>query len=91
MFLVDRIALQDQALDTFREHLPNIPLWPKAGETKIATDRRIYVITYPSMLNIIEQETPELSSHFFDLIVIDESHRSIYNIYQNIINYFLLG
>ncbi|MCW3090502.1 MAG: Type site-specific deoxyribonuclease [Ferruginibacter sp.] len=88
LFLVDRIALQDQALDTFREHLPNIPLWPKAGETRITTDRRIYVTTCPSMLNIIEQETPELSSHFFDLIVIDESHRSIYNIYQNIINYF---
>ena len=41
-------------------------------------DRRIYVSTYPSMLNIIRDEVQSLSSHFFDLIVVDESHRSIY-------------
>jgi type I restriction enzyme R subunit len=44
LFLVDRIALRDQALDAFKEHLPNEPTWPKRGEKSIATDRRIMTI-----------------------------------------------
>lgn len=88
LFLVDRVALRDQALDAFKEHLPNEPRWPKVGEKSIATDRRIYVSTYPSMLNIIRDEDASLSPHFFDLIVIDESHRSIYNVYQEVLDYF---
>lgn len=88
LFLVDRIALRDQTLEAFKEHLPNEPRWPKQGEKEIATDRRIYVSTYPTMLNIIRNEAKGLSSHFFDLIVVDESHRSIYNTYQEILDYF---
>ena len=88
LFLVDRIALRDQALEAFKDHLPNEPRWPKEGETTIATNRRIYVSTYPTMLNIIQSNNNILSPHFFDLIVIDESHRSIYNTYQNILSYF---
>ncbi len=88
LFLVDRIALRDQTLEAFKEHLPNEPRWPKQGEKEIATDRRIYVSTYPTMLNIIRNEEKSLSPHFFDLIVVDESHRSIYNTYQEILDYF---
>jgi type I restriction enzyme R subunit len=88
LFLVDRIALRDQALDSFKEYIPNEPRWPQQGETKIATDRRIYVSTYPTMLNIIRSDNTPLSPHFFDLIVVDESHRSIYNAYQEVLNYF---
>jgi type I restriction enzyme, R subunit len=88
LFLVDRIALRDQTLDAFKEHLPNEPRWPKVGEKAIAKDRRIYVSTYPTMLNIIRDEKDSLSPHFFDLIVVDESHRSIYNTYQEILDYF---
>ncbi len=88
LFLVDRIALREQAIDAFREHMPNEPFWPKFGEKSIAKDRRIYVSTYPSMLNIIRDEEQTLSSHFFDLIVVDESHRSIYNTYGEIFEYF---
>jgi type I restriction enzyme R subunit len=88
LFLVDRIALRDQTLEAFKEHLPNEPRWPKPQEKEIATDRRIYVSTYPSMLNVIRDEKKPLSSHFFDLIVVDESHRSIYNTYQEILDYF---
>ena len=88
LFLVDRIALREQAIDAFREHIPNEPLWPKFGEKSIAKDRRIYVSTYPSMLNIIRDDEQTLSSHFFDLIVVDESHRSIYNTYGEIFEYF---
>jgi type I restriction enzyme R subunit len=88
LFLVDRIALRDQALDAFKEHLPNEPRWPKEGEKAIATDRRIYISTYPTMLNIIRDEDIKLSPHFFDLVVVDESHRSIYNTYMEILDYF---
>ncbi|HQV86845.1 MAG TPA: DEAD/DEAH box helicase family protein [Chitinophagaceae bacterium] len=88
LFLVDRIALRDQTLEAFKEHLPNEPRWPKQGEKEIATDRRIYVSTYPTMLNVIRNEEKSLSPHFFDLVVVDESHRSIYNTYQEILDYF---
>ena len=88
LFLVDRIALRDQTLEAFKEHLPNEPRWPKQGEKTIASDRRIYVATYPTMLNIIRDEENSLSPHFFDLVVVDESHRSIYNTYQEVLDYF---
>lgn len=88
LFLVDRIALRNQALDAFKEFLPNAPVWPKVGETEIETDRRIYCATYPTMLNIIQQDNCALSPHFFDMVVADESHRSIYNVYKNIFDYF---
>uniref|UniRef100_Q3AQE7 DEAD/DEAH box helicase-like protein n=1 Tax=Chlorobium chlorochromatii (strain CaD3) TaxID=340177 RepID=Q3AQE7_CHLCH len=88
LFLVDRIALREQALDAFKEHLPNEPRWPNKEETLIAKDRRIYVATYPTMLNIIRDEAQPLSPHFFDFIVVDESHRSIYNTYGEVLDYF---
>jgi type I restriction enzyme R subunit len=86
LFLVDRIALRDQAIEAFKDNAPQYSVWPQTGETKIVTDRRIYVSTYPTMLNITENDG--LSPHFFDLIVVDESHRSIYNVYQNVLSYF---
>ncbi len=58
------------------------------GEKLIAKDRRIYISTYPTMLNIIRDDSRPLSPHFFDLVVVDESHRSIYNTYQEVIDYF---
>ncbi len=88
LFLVDRIALRDQALAAFKEHLPNEPRWPKTGEKAFTKDRRIYVSTYPTMLNIIRNKENTISPHFFDLIVIDESHRSIYNTYGEVLDYF---
>jgi type I restriction enzyme R subunit len=88
LFLVDRIALREQALAAFKEHMPNEPRWPNVGEKLVAKDRRIYVATYPTMLNIIRDETQQLSPHFFDFIVVDESHRSIYNTFGEVLNYF---
>lgn len=88
LFLVDRIALQEQALDAFKEHLPNEPRWPQIADKTIATDRRIYVSTYQTMIGVIRKEDNPLSPHFFDLIIIDESHRSIYNTYQEVLQYF---
>ena len=92
LFLVDRIALRDQALEAFEDFMPSEPRWPKKGEAQnLPTDRRVYVTTYQTMLNIIESgNTPEswLSPHFFDVVLADESHRSIYNIYSHVLNYF---
>jgi type I restriction enzyme R subunit len=88
LFLVDRIALREQALSAFKEHLPNEPRWPNLGEKLLAKDRRVYVATYPTMLNIIRDESQHLSPHFFDFIVVDESHRSIYNTYGEVLDYF---
>ncbi len=88
LFLVDRIALREQALAAFKEHMPNEPRWPNVGEKLIAKDRRVYVATYPTMLNIIRDESQHLSPHFFDFIVVDESHRSIYNTFGEVLDYF---
>lgn len=91
LFLVDRIALQEQALDAFKSFLPNEPRWPNTGERTFGRNRRIYVSTYPTMLNLINNgESPEsfISPHFFDIIIADESHRSIYNIYKQVLEYF---
>lgn len=95
LFLVDRIALRDQALDAFKEHIPEEPRWPKiqgaSHEKEFAKDRRIYVTTYPTMLNMIQNGiTPEtwISPHFFDVVIADESHRSIYNTYKQVLDYF---
>ena len=64
LFLVDRIALRGQALDAFKEHIPDEPRWPDPGEKTITTDRRIYVATYPTMLNIIRDEENSLRPTF---------------------------
>ncbi len=88
LFLVDRIALREQAIEAFKEYMPNEPYWPKFGESTISKDRRLYISTYPTMLNVIRDDEQALSSHFFDLIIIDESHRSIYNTYGEILDYF---
>ena len=92
LFLVDRIALRDQALEAFEEFMPGEPRWPERGEKTFEKNRRIYVTTYPTMLNLIHGgTTPEswISPFFFDLIVADESHRSIYNVYKQVVEYFL--
>lgn len=91
LFLVDRIALRDQALDAFKEFLPSEPRWPNPDESAWAADRRVYVTTYPTMLNLIQAGTaPDtwISPFHFDLIIADESHRSIYNVYKQVVEYF---
>jgi type I restriction enzyme R subunit len=90
LFLVDRLALQEQALDAFRDYLPHEPRWPKQGEKPFATDRRLYCTTYPTMLNLIQKPKRGswISPFFFDLVIADESHRSIYNEYTQVLSYF---
>ncbi len=95
LFLVDRIALRDQAIEAFKEHIPSEPYWPKTeGQTvekNFVKGRRLYVTTYPTMLNLVEGGTTpakHISPFFFDLIIADESHRSVYNVYRQILDYF---
>lgn len=91
LFLVDRVALQEQAIQAFKEHLPSAPRWPGPGDVGFDRQRRVYVTTYPTMLNLIQAGTTPatwISPFFFDLIIADESHRSIYNIYQQVVRYF---
>ncbi|MBZ5588383.1 MAG: DEAD/DEAH box helicase family protein [Acidobacteriia bacterium] len=91
LFLVDRIALRDQALAAFKEFMPSEPAWPQEGDRSFVRGRRVYVTTYPTMLNLIQgSESPSawISPHYFDVVIADESHRSIYNIYQQTLGYF---
>ena len=83
LFLADRNALLRQAKAAFTEHLPHAPRhWIKQG--KFPDDKRVYFSTYPSMLTLYHK----ISHGFFDLIVCDESHRSIYNRYKEILDHF---
>jgi type I restriction enzyme R subunit len=92
LFLVDRVALRDQALEAFKDFLPDAPIWPKTQgsvvETAFATNRRVYVATYPTMLHLITSEKASFSPHFFDVIVCDEVHRSLYNVFKDVFDYF---
>ncbi len=84
LFLCDRRELRKQALNAFKEHLPSEPRTIVESSTVGDTKHRIFVGTYPAMMNIFQSFDPG----FFDLIIADESHRSIYNKYRDIFLYF---
>jgi type I restriction enzyme, R subunit len=89
LFLADRVALVNQAVGAFKTHLPS------ASPVNLVTERhgdgRVYVSTYPTMMGLID-EMHEGRRRFgpghFDLIVIDEAHRSVYQKYRAIFDYF---
>lgn len=82
LFLADRRELVRQAMSEFKSHLPNESLARiEAGETSGA---RIQFATYPSMMQVYSR----LSVGHYDLIVADESHRSIYQRYKAIFDHF---
>lgn len=89
LFLADRVALVNQAVKAFKTHLPTAA--PVNLITEKATEGRVYVSTYPTMMNLID-ETDDGQRRFgpghFDLIVIDEAHRSVYQKYGAIFSYF---
>lgn len=91
LFLADRRELARQALSAFKEHLPHISRDRIEGG-EINHGARIHVATYPSMM----QAYGQLPAGYYDLIIADESHRSIYNekSYQKLFKHFdtlLLG
>lgn len=82
LFLADRRELVRQAMSEFKSHLPNESLARiESGETSGA---RIQFSTYPSMMQVYSK----LSVGCFDLIIADESHRSIYKRYKAIFDHF---
>ena len=73
LFLADRRELVKQALGAFKEHLPGSPRsWIEGGT--IDKDAQIHFATYPGMMALFQR----LSPGYYDLIIADESHRSIY-------------
>lgn len=91
LFLADRKNLVTQAKEeTFDKYLPDIPMATIIeGKHEGAKDARIVFSTYQSMLSIIKDTTkaPFGIGHF-DLIIVDEAHRSLFNKYAEIFNYF---
>ena len=88
LFLVDRRALRDQAFSAYKEHLHEPSMYPKPEDNKFPLDRRVYVQTYHTMLHVIQKQENYVSPFFFDLIIMDEAHRSLFNTFKEIIDYF---
>lgn len=84
LFLCDRRELRTQADDAFKIHLPSEPRCVIGESNRIDQSSRIFIATYPGMMNRFAQ----LDIGFFDLIIADESHRSIYNKYRDLFDYF---
>jgi type I restriction enzyme, R subunit len=89
LFLADRVSLVNQACNAFKAHLP------ESSPVNLVTEReaegRVYVCTYPTMMGMID-ETKGGEARFgvghFDLVIIDEAHRSVYQKYGAIFRYF---
>jgi type I restriction enzyme R subunit len=89
LFLADRVALVKQATNAFKKHLPH------ASPVNLLTDKdkegRVFVSTYPTMISLIDEMqngVRRFGSGHFDLIIIDEAHRSVYQKYRAIFEYF---
>ena len=89
LFLADRKALVRQAVNAFKTHLP------ESSPVNLVTEKdksgRVYVCTYPTMMGLID-ETNGNEARFgvghFDIVIIDEAHRSVYQKYGAIFRYF---
>ena len=89
LFLADRVALVRQAVNAFKAHLPDSS--PVNLVSDKATEGRVYVSTYPTMMGLIDVAADgqrRFGVGHFDLIVIDEAHRSVYQKYRAIFEYF---
>ena len=89
LFLADRVSLVNQAVGAFKAHLPQSS--PVNLVTEKDTTGRVYVCTYPTTMGLIN-ETKGSEARFsvghFDLVIIDEAHRSVYQKYGAIFRYF---
>ncbi|WP_026713743.1 DEAD/DEAH box helicase family protein [Flavobacterium daejeonense] len=91
LFLADRNALVTQAKNAFKEHLPHLSAIDLTKE-KEELGTRVVFSTYPTILNKIDSLKKEDERFYgighFDVIIIDEAHRSVYQKYQAIFDYF---
>ena len=84
LFLVDRIALARQAEDAFTDHLRDYPchvLRPGRGFDRA---KRVTIATLQTMI----AEYRDLSPGYFDLVITDECHRSIYGKWSGVLRHF---
>jgi type I restriction enzyme R subunit len=90
LFLADRVALVNQAANAFKTHLPGSSRVNLVTE-KEDTGSRILLSTYPTMMGLIDAMKGgerRFGVGHFDLVVIDEAHRSVYQKYGAIFAYF---
>ncbi len=88
LFLADRIPLVSQAHKNFVKLLPHMTTSVLSEDKDPDTTARITFSTYQTMINYIDRDEKQFSVGRFDLIIIDEAHRSIFGKYTAIINYF---
>lgn len=88
LFLADRTSLVKQAHKSFVKLLPNETtcVLNEGGDRDL--NARITFSTYQTMINFIDTDEKPFSVGRFDLIIIDEAHRSIFGKYGAIFNYF---
>jgi type I restriction enzyme R subunit len=90
LFLADRTSLVLQAERAFRRFLPDCS--PVNLVTNKGGEGRVFLSTYPTMMNLIDAEDSHGVKRFgvghFDLVIIDEAHRSVYQKYGAIFSYF---
>ncbi len=84
LFLVDRITLAKQTEDAFNEHLPDLPCYVLRAGRRFQDEKRITITTLQSMINTYRN----YSAGYFDLVITDECHRSIYGKWSGILKYF---
>lgn len=91
LFLADRNSLVTQAKRSFVNLLPDLSAANLCEERENCNAHCIFS-TYQTMMNCIDDVHDEEGKLFtnghFDLVICDEAHRSIYNKYRDIFNYF---
>lgn len=88
LFLADRTSLVNQAKRNFAKLMPNMSICELSGSGEKDYNARLMFCTYQTMINYIDAEDKRFSTGRFDLIIIDEAHRSIFNRYGSIFRYF---
>ncbi len=93
LFLADRTALVKQAMRNFNALMPNLSLCNLLENKANPEESRMIFSTYATMMNAIDETKTKDGNRLFtvghfDLIIIDESHRSIYQKYRSIFDYF---
>ena len=88
LFLADRTALVGQAHRAYEALLPSVSMSVLSEEKAPDMQARILFSTYQTMINYLDREDKTFSVGRFDLIIIDEAHRSVFGRYGAIFNYF---
>lgn len=89
LFLADRTSLVRQAQKNFKKLMPELTTSLFTGES-ISKDvnARVIFSTYQSMIRLINANQRTFGIRRFDLIIVDEAHRSIFSKFGSIFNYF---